>query len=222
MKNKNKQGISMILLIGIIVVLLILATVLVLSLKGNNGESINTTTPTQQEETKTEEKKEEEKEDGLLVGTNQVPLENIYYDTPNMHYIESGFADIYLDNYDKYAVFMCGWSEKANSSKDANNVLFGMFRDSVSTCDYLNELSEITEKNITVNGIDVYAFEGLINAGLSVKRDQYIKGYTFIFEGLPCAIYGVVMDENQPQEDIQYISDVVDAMMKSVRNTPEK
>ena len=222
MKNKNKQGISMILLIGIIVVLLILATVLVLSLKGNNGESINTTTPTQQEETKTEEKKEEEKEDGLLVGTNQVTLENIYYDTPNMHYIESGYADIYIDNYDKFVTFFCDWEKTVDSPKGAHDVLFQSYKDSVMNHAFLNELGEIKEKNITVNGIDVYTFEGTINAGLRASRDEYIKGYTFIFEGLPCAIYGVVMDENQPQEDIQYISDVVDAMMKSVRNTPEK
>lgn len=152
----------------------------------------------------------------VLVGTKKVPLKNIYFDTPDMHYMESGYADIYLENYDKYVVFMCGFDKVANSTEESHDLLFPMFIDSVSTCDNLHELGKITEKNTTINGIDVYSFEGEILSDDNLN--EYIKGYTFVFEGLPCAIYGVVMDENQPQEDIDYISEVVDEMMKSVRN----
>lgn len=153
----------------------------------------------------------------VLVGTKKVPLKNIYFDTPEMHYIESGYVNIYLDNYDKYVTFVRNEDcEVPATAKGAFDCTFQIFINGVSNCDSLYELGEITEKNTTINGIDVYAFEGEISTDDDLY--EYIKGYTFIFEGLPCAIYGVVMDENQPQEDIDYISEVVDEMMKSVRN----
>lgn len=153
-----------------------------------------------------------------LVGTNYVSMKDIYYDIPDMHFIESGYADIYIDNYDKYVTFLCDWTNEVDSLEVVQDLMFPIFRDSISNSDFINELGEITGNTTTVNGIDVYAFEGVVNAGLRANRDEYIKGYTFIFEGVPCAIYGVVMDENQPQEDIDYISEVVDEMMESVRN----
>lgn len=153
----------------------------------------------------------------LLVGTMKIPGKEIYFDTPELHYIESGYVHIYVENYDKYVAFVrAGNNDVATSAKDVMNYTFQRFIDGVSNCDSLYELGEITEKNTTINGIDVYSFEGEISTDNDLY--EYIKGYTFVFEGLPCAIYGVVMDENQPQEDIDYISEVVDEMMKSVRN----
>ena len=66
--------------------------------------------------------------------------------------------------------------------------------------------------------IHVYYFEGMIHYGEKNPYDAYGIGYSFIMDGIPCAIIGSVTDKDQPEELKEEIKAVVNAMMLSVRS----
>ena len=74
------------------------------------------------------------------------------------------------------------------------------------------------DEETTINGIDMYLFEGTINYGTDTKFDGYAKGCAFVLDGIPCEIVGSVIDKSQSQELIAEISEIVDEMTQTVRS----
>lgn len=160
----------------------------------------------------------EVEEDALLPNVYEVPGYSIYVDVPDMHPIESGFTQVYYEDQVKYVTFSCIQVESAQDENEAFEKTFKPFVNSMSGLDIINQLGEVEDENITINGINVYSFEGLLNCGSNPVYDAYIKGYSFVYDGMPCAIIGVVMDETQPQEQIDAVKEIVDAMILTVRS----
>lgn len=83
---------------------------------------------------------------------------------------------------------------------------------------YISGKSEdltVTEK--TVGEIDTMYFEGEMQLDRhDPHRMGQTYGYAFTFLGQPCLIWGYT-DGEQPQEQVDEIKNVVDAMMESVR-----
>lgn len=156
-------------------------------------------------------------EETLLPDIYQVPGYELYLNVPDLHQIESGYTEVFYEAGVKYVTFSCIQVEAARNAKEAFEIVYLPFVNSMSGLDIINELGEMTEETMTINGIEVYSFEGLLNCGSNPVYDAYIKGYSFVYEEMPCAIIGVVMDEKQPQEQIAAVKEFVDAMIVTVR-----
>ena len=170
------------------------------------------------EQTLIDEKEEKKEENTLLSGVYQVPLEEVYIDTPAFNMIESGYSTLFMVNDLKYVAFTCLYNEVGTSSEDAFQETYYKLKDNLRGYHQVNELNEVEESNVNVNGIETYCIKGTVNCGTENKYDAYIYGYSFVFGGYPCSIIGVVEDKAQAQEDIDNITEIVDAMMNSVRS----
>lgn len=162
---------------------------------------------------------EEKTNQSLLPYTYQVPLKDIYVDVPNYQEIEGGYTRIFIVHEKKYATFTSAFNYSATDAKDAYSKAFDAF--CISMQNYEggpNSFHIKADKMMTINGIDVYYFEGTINYGEENLYDGYGVGYSFIMDDIPCAIIGSVTDKEQPEELKKEIKEIVAAMMQSVRS----
>ncbi|MBQ7836288.1 MAG: hypothetical protein IJ389_03450 [Clostridia bacterium] len=210
------------------ILVLLLTFAFVLSLVACNTNDDNQTKPTdtgsQQQTDNTSEPDDttsqgDNAENNLLSGTYKVARKNIYVDTPNYNMIEEGYTRIFLDGSTKYVTFTCVKSETAESLEDAHAKAFDRFKSGVDSHHHINDGDNLQTVNVTVNSVTAIQYEGTVSAGNNPVYDAYTYGYSFIFEGLPCAIIGVVHDEDQPEEEKQLLKEIVDEMMKTVRNS---
>ena len=191
---------------------LLLSILLSVSLVGCGQKSL-----TSDDSSNESQKQDESKE--LLPYTYNVPLKNIYVDVPNYQEIEGGYARIFIVHEKKYVTFTSVFNTQATDAIDAYNKSFDAF--CISMQNYEggpNSFNIITDQTMTINGIDVYFFEGMIHYGEKNPYDAYGIGYSFIMDGIPCAIIGSVTDKDQPEELKEEIKAVVNAMMLSVRS----
>ena len=154
-----------------------------------------------------------------LSGTYKVPLRNIYVDTPNYQTIEEAYTELFIIHDSRYVAFTSARLSKADSAKDAHKVAFEELVPNMQ--DYEGGINGITitkDEETTINGIDMYLFEGTINYGTDTKFDGYAKGCAFVLDGVPCEIVGSVIDKSQSQELIDEISEIVDEMTQTVRS----
>ena len=165
------------------------------------------------------ENSDEKELSDILTGTYQVPLTNFYVNTPPYNMIESGYSRLFMMNDSKYAAFTFLYREKGTTPTDAMDTTFAALKDNLRGYHQVNFINEDMEaQDVDINGISTYNIKGTVNCGTDNKYDAYIYGYAFVFEGMPCSIIGIVEDKAQAQEDINEITEIVDAMMKSVRN----
>lgn len=160
-----------------------------------------------------------DKTESLLSGTFKVARKDIYVDVPNYNSIEEGYTQIYLDGSSKYVTFTCLKVEEASNVQDAHDKAFECFKSGIDSHHHINEEQNLQTEETSVNSIQVLKFEGTVSVGRNPVYDAYTYGYSFVYDGLPCAIIGVVMDETQPEDDQALVKEIVDEMMKTVRNS---
>ncbi len=154
-------------------------------------------------------------EDSLLTGTYKVAKKDIYVDIPGFNVIESGYTRIYVDGYDTYVTFTCIKEDAPADLEGVQAMTLEVFKRNVLAQHQIEEITDIQTIATTINSIDTLRFEGTCNAGY----DAYICGYSFVYEGLPCAIIGAVRDNQQLDSEKQQVELLVDEMMKTVRNS---
>lgn len=155
----------------------------------------------------------------ILVGTYKVPLQKIFVDTPNFNLIEEGYTRIFFDSGRKYVTFTCLYDEPCDDLSAAHDKTVEIFMQNVVDHHHVNSMGSLDDATVTINGIATYRYEGNVNAGTNPVYDAYIYGYSFVYNGFPCSIVGVVSDETQPEAEKQLVKLIVDEMMKTVRNT---
>ena len=144
-----------------------------------------------------------------LSGTYKVPLKNIYVDVPNYQEIHDS----------RYVSFTEAKYSEASSPKEAHKVAFKEMIPNMQNYEGgINGITITKDEETTINGIDMYLFEGTINYGTDTKFDGYAKGCAFVLDGVPCEIVGSVIDKSQSQELIDEISEIVDEMTQTVRS----
>lgn len=220
--NPNKKSKKTLLIIILIILILLAIALTVFFITGKNSNNTeNNTQETEKIETSDNTAKEEAEDNNdstLLTGTYNVPLEDIYIDVPGLNKIESGYSRIFMENESKYVAFTCLYEETGTDAKNAFEITFNKFLNNISSLHYIEGIKEVEHWETTINGIDTYVIKGTVNSGSVIPYESYIYGYSFVFGGYPTSIFGVVMDEDQPQEDIDNITEIVDAMMKTVRS----
>lgn len=201
---------------------IVLITMMLTACNGNEKQD-NSNSITK--ETKTVDISEAETKDigssQLLPYTYKVPMEKIYVDVPNFQEIEEGLTQLYIEQGIKYVSITANWKAKSevNSLSEAHEKCFEKFKTNMMNYQGgVNNLSVSESGQVTINGIEMNRFEGKINYGTQTKYDGFVKGYTFIVEGVPCEIIGSVVDEKQNSDEITKVSNLVDEMAKTVRN----
>ena len=157
--------------------------------------------------------------DTKLSRTYKVPLRNIYVDIPNYKELEKAYTELFIVHDSRYVTFTSARLSKADSAKDAHNVAFKEMIPNMQNYEGgINGITITKDEETTINGIDMYLFEGTINYGTDTKFDGYAKGCAFVLDGVPCEIVGSVIDKSQSQELIDEISEIVDEMTQTVRS----
>lgn len=155
-----------------------------------------------------------------LSGTYNVPLKAIYVDVPNYQGIEEGYTELFIIHDSRYvAVTADRRNDTAKSAKEAHDPAFLKLKQNMQNYEGgINDITITKDEETTINGIDMYLFEGTINYGTDTKFDGYAKGCAFVLDGVPCEIVGSVIDKSQSQELIDEISEIVDEMTQTVRS----
>lgn len=155
-----------------------------------------------------------------LSGTYNVPLKAIYVDVPNYQKIEEGYTELFIIHDSRYvAVTADRRNDTAKSAKEAHDPAFLKLKQNMQNYEGgINGITITKDEETTINGIDMYLFEGTINYGTDTKFDGYAKGCAFVLDGVPCEIVGSVIDKSQSQELIDEISEIVDEMTQTVRS----
>lgn len=195
---------------------------------GQSGDS--STSPTSSQATDTGSNSNETKEnsnstvdDSLLSYTFKVPGKSIFVDVPNYQEIDKGFTKLFILNGERYIAITYDKNSSASSLEEAHNLAFGIFKDNIQNYSYVNSLTTTSESNETINGIQVYKYVGKLNCALDFSNrdnsyDAYAIGYSFIMDGIPCSIIGSVINQNQVDKDINEVTNIVEAMIKTLRS----
>ena len=154
-----------------------------------------------------------------MTRTYKVPLRNIYVDVPSYKELEKAYTELFIIHDSRYVSFTSARLSKANSLKEAHKVAFEeMVPNMQNYAGGINGINITKDEETTINGIDMYLFEGTINYGTDTKFDGYAKGCAFVLDGIPCEIVGSVIDKSQSQALIDEISNIVDEMTQTVRS----
>ena len=158
-----------------------------------------------------------------LAGTYTTSTREITIDVPEYKYIEQGYAKVFLDDGVKVVIFTCLGRENSSTPEEAYELCWETTRAGVDYYGHINEEGHnltVTEK--TVGDIETLYYEGTMRLDrYEPYRTAQTYGYAFTYLGRPCMIWGYVLDKEQPQDQIDEIKNVVDAMMESVRKGPK-
>mgnify|MGYP003310414429 CR=1 FL=1 len=204
-------------------ILVLSSIVLVFSGCGNQEKEIK---EPQSNVVENSEKNEQESQGiGFNTETYRVPMTQIYIDLPSTpyHLVELGFtkaAFIYDEQCISVTRNKLSQAITLEQAQKDNVEEYGL---SIENQFHLNSLTVKEEEYVTINGVDMYRFEGEFNCTRSAGQyTQYAVGYTFIMDGLPCSLIGTALNryEEQPNSVIKDVEEKVDAVIKTVRNQP--
>lgn len=160
----------------------------------------------------------------LLSNTFKIPGKEIYVDVPNYQQIDKGFTKLFILNGERYVALTYDKSATVSTVAEAHETAFNIFKDNIQNYSYVNSLEIAEDATNSINGIQVYRFVGKLNCALDYSNreksyDAYAIGYSFIMDGVPCSIIGSIVNQDQKTSDINEITDIVDAMIQTLRNT---
>ncbi|MEN2774830.1 hypothetical protein ABCY62_07235 [Acetivibrio clariflavus] len=185
-----------------------------------NIEDKNEHVKTQQKQSNNDTKKDNSSVELTL--TAKFPMFLLYIDGPNYHFIENGGTNLFNVGGNRFIALTSSKYVKADKPSEILDAYFNEFKTGVSAnCrGYKPEKFDIKEsKEIEINGINFWRFEGeLIAKTPSLETSFYTVGYTFIWDGHPFQITGVVVSEGQEKEHIDEITRYVDEMVKTIRD----
>lgn len=204
---------KLVLLIGMMSVMLLGCT----KAEALESDKLFTNKETESESQITEEKEETEKSKIEFFYTHKAPGKEIVIDAPNYQNVELGATELYIIHDSRYVSFTFSDLEETNDLKEAHRIAYDRFLQMVENYSF-GELTVIKEEYVTINGIDMYRYEGTIKEGYGDnKYDCYALGYSFIMDGVPCTVGGAVLEEAQSDELIKEIHDTVEAMIRTLR-----
>ena len=215
--------------------IILAASILVFSLtacgKGGekNSEPINnvsigdTNEPTKTQEKQSSEQRNKSDSAVKLPLTANFPMFSVYIDGPNYQFIQNGSTSLYNVGGIRFIALTSAEGMKADKPSEIIDLYFEDFKTGVNTnCrGYKPEKFNIKEsKEIEINGITFWRFQGELLAKNIFDKETsfYTVGYTFIKDGNPFQITGVVVSEGQEQEYIDEITTYVDEMVKTIRD----
>ena len=188
------------------IVAVLLTLIFIFALSACNNETSNTnptndsstdnTTQTDNQ-TKPDNDSSEINQNKLLTGTYKVPEKNIVVDVPNYQEMDKGFTKLYILHGEQYVAITADVNSKASTIQEAHDIAFSFFKEAIQNYSYVNSLSVTKDDTETINGVEVYKYEGTLNCGHDTVYDAYVIGYSFIMDNVPCTITGSVINQSQ-------------------------
>ena len=191
----------------------------------NNDNNIVQNDSNQNSSTDVDTDKDSVEKNDMLKRTYDVPGKSIYIDTPNWPGRTLGYT--WYNHIDDY--FVAFVSQKRSDASDLETAhadaiewFHGDVEDEVTS----NQLNVTKDSYTTINGIDMYQYEGTLRCSTDnfdlenpeKQREIYAKGYSFIMDGVPCTVIGGVLSDEQAKSNIDDISEIIDAMIKTLRS----
>lgn len=210
-------------IIAIILIIILILTVTACSSEINSGEtasqnSESTVTNLEDFSSDVSEANQQANKVELPV-TYKVPMKDIYIDAPNYQEIEQSYTELFIVHESHYVAITALIEESATDAENAHDVVFPKFQRYMQNYEGgINALNIVTSDSMTINGIDVFYFEGTLNYGTENVYDGYSVGYSFVMDGVPCEIIGSVINESQSEDLKAEIYETIEAMMTSVRS----
>lgn len=175
-----------------------------------------------------EETKKKNKLDFDTVPCN-VPTYKIVIDMPSApyHRQELGVTTGYFI-YNEQCISLTGnFLSEAKTLADAQKNNIERYKKSIQNYADIDTLTVNEEKNVTINGIEMYRFEGVFNCKRNAgdgTHKQYAVGYTFIMDGVPCSLIGTTLTRlgEQPESVEKDIEAKVDALIQTLRSEEMK
>ena len=157
-----------------------------------------------------------------LAQTYKVPGKNIVIDVPNYQEIEQGYTQLYILHGIKYVAVTAAKKSTATELSAAHADAFTKFKENIQNYSYVNDLTVASDSVESINGIEMYKYEGTLNCALDYSNrdysyDAYVIGYSFIMDGVPCTVTGSVIDQEQPEYMIAEMKTTVEAMIQTLR-----
>lgn len=216
------------------IILLVIILLFAVTACGTGGEKVdsdivneldniytNNLEESQSEELSIEEEKQEEGSLVELPLTASFPMYNVYIDGPNWQFIEKGSTSLYNVGGKRFIALTSSEYVEANEITEIIDAYFKEFKSAVGTnCNgYKPEKFNVEGKEVEINGRNFWRFEGELIAKMpSQETSFYTVGYTFFWEDRPFQLTGVVVSEEQAQEEIDEIRTYVDEMIKTIRD----
>ena len=153
-----------------------------------------------------------------LSNTHKVPGNDIVIDVPNYQNIELGYTELYIIHENKYVSITAGIPEEGMDLLKAHELAYSEFLLNMNNYNF-GELTITSEEYVTINGIDMYRYEGTIAVQNETESHAgYALGYSFVMDGVPCTLGGAVLEVDQSEETIKEIKDTVEAMIRTLRS----
>ena len=192
----------------------------------NNTSSVVDSVPT----TTADNQEDQTVVDGVHLdgGIYRVPTYDIYIRVPNYHPKENGCTYLLSDKNNIIIAVAAVWVAKGSTLEQAQKDVVDNYILEMKNYATIKSLTVENDEYLTINGIDMYKFEGKLNCTAEIgDYDLYTIGYTFIMDGIPCCVQGTVFNKEhpedylkpQPEEMINTTRDTVNAMIKTLRSS---
>lgn len=216
-----------------VVSLILVLAFVVIGLSGCGNSEKETKEP-QTSVVENSQNNEQERENiGFNTETYQVPVNAIYIELPASpyHLVEMGYTKAAFI-YGEQCISITGnKSSQATTLEQAQNDNIKKYAVGVDNQMHIESLTVAEDEYITINGIEMYRFEGEFNCynetiiGGQAERTpytQYAVGYTFIMDGVPCSLIGTVLNRfnDKPDSVKKDVEEKVDALIKTLRSEP--
>lgn len=213
----------------ILCVIAALLFLLTMTACGNETQDENNNSSTDGNQTQTSQVDEsgnaESNDDSevVLSYSYKVPGKNIVIDVPNYQEIEQGYTQLYILHGIKYVAVTAAKKSTATELSAAHADAFAKFKENIQNYSYVNDLTVVSDSVESINGIEMYKYEGTLNCALDYSNkdysyDAYVIGYSFIMDGVPCTVTGSVIDQEQPEDMIAEMKATVEAMIQTLRS----
>ena len=154
--------------------------------------------------------------DSELTRKYNVPLKKVYINAPIWQELEKGLTELFIIQEEKY-VSVTHSLDTLNDLKEVHTVNTDTLMYNLQNFCMPKELVIESDSNDTVNGIEVYRYEGYFACGKNQPYNAYTVGYDFIMDGTPVTVNGGVINKNQPENIKTEIKTIVDEMMRTLR-----
>ncbi len=184
----------------------------------NNNPSTDNSQSQQSNSETTNNEKDDDSNEITFSYSYKVPGKNIVIDVPNYQEMEKGFTQLYILHGEKYVAVTAAKNSTATDLSVAHTDAFAKFKENIQNYSYVNSLNVTQDATETINGIEVYKYEGTMNCGKDTIYDAYVIGYSFVMDGVPCTVTGSVINQEQPADMIAEMKATVEAMIKTLRS----
>ena len=154
-----------------------------------------------------------------LSETYVVPMRAIVIDVPAYQPIEKGYTKLFIMHGQKCIALTAHKDSDATELMDAHQDAVDLFIRTFENYDTIVSLTAEEDEYVEINGVSMYRYEGVFNCSDAVgDHTDYVVGYSFIKDGVPCTLLGCVLDESQPEEMKKEIEATVDAVIQTLRS----